>query len=213
MQTVELFSGTKSFSKVAAGFGHPIFTVDNDPSVDPDLVADIRLLSSRKLPSSPFILWASPPCQTFSVAALHHHWKRDGTPRTLHGHRLVAKTVSLIIDLHPRWWFIENPRGMLRTVAWFGHAVRHLGGRRQTVTYCSYDADVFKPTDIWSNAHWWHARPRCRLHNPCPRLRAGQSHLRVKEIRLGMDTRPKERSRIPPGLFVDIFTSLKGSSP
>jgi hypothetical protein len=110
--------------------------------------------------------------------------------------------------LKPTWWFIENPRGMLRTVPWFRDAIRDLKGARQTVTYCSYDAEVFKPTDIWSNAHWWHARPQCCPQNPCPRLRAGQSHVGVQDLKRGLDT-PMERSRIPPELFVEIFSKLK----
>ena len=125
MQTLELFCGTKSFSKVAAEFGYATFTVDNDASHAPDLTANILLLSSSKLPSSPFVLWASPPCQTFSVLSVTHYWNKDGTPKTLTGHRLVAKTVALIIELNPAWWFIENPRGMLRTVNWFECATRH----------------------------------------------------------------------------------------
>ncbi len=42
MKTVELFSGTKSFSKVARSFGHSIFTVDNEESLNPDWCGDIR---------------------------------------------------------------------------------------------------------------------------------------------------------------------------
>src|SRR5262249_7336741 len=127
MQTLELFCGTKSFSKVACDRGYAIFTVDCDASHEPHLVADIGNINPQRLPQSPFILWASPPCQTFSVAALPHHWKKDGTPRTLRGHRLVAKTISLIMDLKPTWWFIENPRGMLRTVDWYDRAIHDLG--------------------------------------------------------------------------------------
>jgi len=33
LKTVEIFSGTKSFSKVAASRGHTIFTVDNNPKL------------------------------------------------------------------------------------------------------------------------------------------------------------------------------------
>ena len=104
MQTLELFCSTKSFSKVTAAFGHATFTVDHHASHAPDLRADIQFLSSEKLPSSPFVLWASPPCQTFSMLSLTHYWNPDGTPKSLVGHRLVAKTLSLIIELNPAWW-------------------------------------------------------------------------------------------------------------
>src|SRR5690349_7869682 len=99
MQTIELFCGTKSFSTVAASFGYATFTVDNDASHGADLTADILLLSSGVLPSAPFMLWASPPCQTFSVLSISHYWNADGTPKTLTGQRLLAKTLGLIIEL------------------------------------------------------------------------------------------------------------------
>jgi hypothetical protein len=41
LKTVEIFSGTKSFSKVAASRGHTIFTVDNNPKLSPTLVYDL----------------------------------------------------------------------------------------------------------------------------------------------------------------------------
>ena len=41
MNTLELFSGTKSFSKVAKRLGHNIFTIDNQKKLNPDLVMDL----------------------------------------------------------------------------------------------------------------------------------------------------------------------------
>ena len=74
MQTVELFCGTKSFSKVAARLGHDTFTVDNDPRHFPDLDINVLALDAKQLPRRPDILWASPPCEAFSVAAICHNW-------------------------------------------------------------------------------------------------------------------------------------------
>ena len=51
MQTIELFSGTKSFSAVARRFGHKTFTVDNDNSFSPDLCKDINQVA-RARPSA-----------------------------------------------------------------------------------------------------------------------------------------------------------------
>ena len=42
MQTVELFCGTKSFSKVAARLGHRTFTLDNDPALIPPLMGYLK---------------------------------------------------------------------------------------------------------------------------------------------------------------------------
>jgi len=46
MNTLELFSGTKSFSKVAKELGHFTFTVDIDSKLEPDFVCDIMELET-----------------------------------------------------------------------------------------------------------------------------------------------------------------------
>ncbi len=66
-----------------------------------------------------------------------YYWNADGTPRTLSGHRLVAKTLGVIVELNPTWWFIEN----------VDDAVRDLGGARTTITYCQYGDTRQKPTE------------------------------------------------------------------
>ena len=47
MATVELFCGTKSFSKVAAALSHSTFTVDNDDQHHPDLNINMLTLDAR----------------------------------------------------------------------------------------------------------------------------------------------------------------------
>ena len=75
MQTLELFCGTKSFSKVAAARGCRTFTVDNDDQHTPDLCINVLALEAKHLPQRPDMLWASPPCEAFSVAAICHDWR------------------------------------------------------------------------------------------------------------------------------------------
>ena len=99
MKTIELFSGTKSFSKVANELGHETFTTDNNDGLSPDLFADIRELRASQFPYQPDILWASPPCTAFSVAAIGKNWEIGGIPKTLNailGQELVKKTIQLI---------------------------------------------------------------------------------------------------------------------
>lgn len=207
MQTIELFCGTQSFSRVAASLGHATFTVDNDASHEPHLVADILLLSSSRSPLSLFVFWASPPCQTFSVLTAARYWNHDGTPRTLIGHRFVAKTIALIIELKPTWWFIENPRGMLRTVAWFDDVTRDLGAVRNTIAYCQCGDTRQMPTDIWTNARWWKSKLPCAPGDSCHEHVGKFGTPETGRGTMALTT-ARERSRIPSQLFQETFCNL-----
>ena len=68
---------------------------------------------------------------------------------------LVSKTIALILSIRPKYWFIENPRGMLRKQ----EIMKCL--KRKTVTYCQYGDFRMKPTDIWTNIKTWKPRKIC----------------------------------------------------
>lgn len=129
MRTLELFSGTKSFSKVAKDRGHSILTIDMDKDLEPDICSDMLCLDIDIIPDVDMI-WASPPCEAFSVAAIGKNWNIDKTPKHARaelGMKLVIKTIEIIERKKPKFWFIENPRGMLRTMP-FMDLIRLGGG-------------------------------------------------------------------------------------
>ncbi len=199
-KTVELFCGTKSFSKVAGSLGHATFTVDNDPRHRPDLCVNVLALTPAALPTRPTVLWASPPCQAFSIASIGHHWNMDRTPRSERAFFsvcLVEKTLSLIRETGARWWFIENPVGMLRTLPFMRKYLR------RTISYCRYGDDRMKPTDIWTNATWWAPKPRCSNGAGCHTAAPRGSKTGTQGIRSSLD-----RARVPPALFVELFDQM-----
>lgn len=108
-----------------------------------------------------------PPCTGFSVASLGHHWtggKNAYIPRTdtaRLGIKLAQKTLDLIRELNPTYWYIENPRGLLRKMPFMQ------GLDRCTVTYCQYGDTRMKPTDIWTNNYNWTPIPACKNGAPC----------------------------------------------
>lgn len=131
LTTLEIFSGTKSFSKVMEAHGHITHTVDIDPRLNPDEVADIRKWEPVFVNACD-ILWASPPCQGFSVAVIGRNWNHDYTPKTDSARlsmELAQVTLDLIEEIRPKWWFIENPRAMLRKMPWMEEFLwKHGGG-------------------------------------------------------------------------------------
>jgi len=203
LKTLELFSGTKSFSKVMAKHGDETFTVDNSPKLSPDLVADIENLRIDQLPYKPDIIWASPPCTGFSVASIGHHWtggKGAYIPKTdiaKTGIELVLSTLELIKELKPKYWFIENPRGVLRKMSFMQEL------HRKTVTYCQYGDTRMKPTDIWTNLESWTPKPMCHNGDPCHISAPRGSKTGTQGLKGAV-----ERGVIPPLLFEEIRQQL-----
>lgn len=210
MITAELFCGTKSFSKVLKDRGASIWTIDNEQEFSPSVCIDVRLLKDDYFKSRPPIdlFWASPPCQGFSVASLSKNW-RDGQPisdSAKLGVELVRKTLKLIMKGDVKYWFIENPRGMLRTV--FEHLAVLEGFdpqtfKRVTVTYCQYGDSRMKPTDIWTNAQFWTPRPPCKNGDPCHESAPRGSRTGTQGIKGA-----KDRGVIPPALFEEIASQF-----
>jgi len=82
MKVLELFAGSRSFSKVAEELGMETYTTDVKQFDKIDYVCDIMNFDVSKVPFKPDVIWASPPCTFFSVASIGHHWNKDHTPKT-----------------------------------------------------------------------------------------------------------------------------------
>ena len=202
MNTLELFAGSRSFSKVAQKLGHNVYTTDNQDFQNIDQVCDIFDFDCSKVLYKPDIIWASPPCTSFSVASIGHHWNKDNTPKTekaVLGMAIIRKTKWIIDYFKPKYYFVENPRGKLRKLDLVSDFPFH-----KTITYCSYGDMRMKPTDIWTNFDF-ETRPMCFNgnrdchHEPAPRgSKTGTQGLKGDYL----------RSQIPPALFEDIFEQL-----
>jgi hypothetical protein len=198
MKTIELFAGTRSFSKVAKELGHKTFTTDYKEIDGQDLVADVRSLSANDFPFEPDMLWASPPCEGFSVSVIGRNWTREHEPKTDSarlGLELLENTWRLIEEIKPTWYFIENPRGKMRRMPIMDNAPF-----RHTIAYCQYGDFRQKPTDIWTNAPWFTPRPMCARGASCHVASPRGSRTGTQ----GMGSY-KEKSRIPADLFREIF--------
>ena len=176
MKVLELFAGSRSFSKVAEEFGYKTYCTDFKPFDKINQVCDIFDFDINKIPFKPNIIWASPPCYTFSVASIGHHWKgghRAYIPKTEKakiGIKMVQETINIINELNPKYYYIENPRGLLRKLP-----VIQSVSLRRTVCYCQYGDDRMHPTAVWTNNFNWIPRSMCKNgninchHEPAPR--------------------------------------------
>mgnify|MGYP003111323633 FL=1 len=167
MNVLELFAGSCSFAKVASHLGYNTFTTDINKYENVDLVADIMSIRPFMIPFEPDIIWASPPCTAFSVASIGTYWKGGKNayvPKKAEsyiGLALVQRAKDMIAHYKPKFWYLENPRGVLRKL----DIVEDLP-IRHTVWYCQYGDERAKPTDIWTNDKSWIPRPVCKNGNP-----------------------------------------------
>jgi len=211
MKVLELFAGSCSFSNVAKEFGHETFTVDNgldlktvDHYVKIDLVKDILELEADEIPFKPDIIWASPPCTTFSIASCGHHWHPPDNqgiriPKTVEaarGLKILETTIWLINELQPKYYFIENPRGLMRKMLEVEELPRH------TVTYCQYGDKRMKPTDIWTNLDW-NPKEMCKNGQPCHESAPRGSRTGTQGLKNNY-----ERSKVPYELCKEILENI-----
>ena len=179
MKVLELFAGTRSIGKAFEARGHEAFSIEWDKQFENiDLYADIMTVTADQIIKEfgrPDVIWASPDCTTFSVAAISHHRRKNPETGNLDPVSDYAKfcdaldqhCLRLILALSPKYWFIENPRGGMRKMTWMQ------GLPRYTVTYCKYELDKpveerrMKPTDIWTNHPDPKFKPICKNGDPC----------------------------------------------
>ena len=204
MNVLELFAGSRSIGIAAENLGYNVFSSDINDFDGINYVVDILNFDCKILPFKPDIIWASPPCTTFSVASLGHHWtggKQAYIPKTkeaLIGIEIVKATIGIINEIKPKFWFIENPRGLLRKMPFMLPFIRN------TVTYCQYGDYRMKPTDIWTNNQNWIPKPICKNGDSCHVSAPRGSNTGTQGKKNAY-----ERSKIPAELCIEILKSCK----
>ena len=122
MKVLELFAGTRSIGKAFEERGHEDYSIEWDKSFDGiDLYEDIMNVQNSdilKMFGKPDVIWASPDCSTYSIAAISHHRRKEETGNLVpvseyakFCDRVNQHVLCLILALSPKYWFIENPRG------------------------------------------------------------------------------------------------------
>lgn len=205
MRLVEFFAGSRCVGKAGESIGYEVLSIDWKPYEGVHMVCDIGTLSENDIPFVPDVVWASPDCTTYTIAAISTH--RNGTePKTEYARKCDEVNVNFI-RLIKHWlvknpdllFFIENPRGMLRKMPFMQEFKRH------TVWYCKYGDSRAKPTDIWTNSDWV-PRPQCFNGN-----RGCHHEAAPRGSRTGTQGRKGayDRSKIPAELCLEILNYCK----
>ena len=203
MNILDLFAGLGGElrrGKIEA-MGHTYTTLDIDPRFNCTITADIMQIND--LGQYDFI-WASVPCECFSVASIGHHWtggKGAYIPKTEQAHNaieLVKHIIELINESSRIGWIIENPRGVLRKMDFMQYI------RRYTVTYCQYGEIRMKPTDLWVCGLNWKPRPMCKNGDPCHERAPRGARTGTQGIKGAAD-----RAVVPWELWQEILLSFR----
>lgn len=204
-KVLELFAGSRSIGKAAEKLGYEVFSVDWKKYEGINLSKDIGSLEMSEVPFIPDMVWASPDCTSYTIAAIGHHRngvepKSDYAKKCDDVNRYFLSLIDKWLEINPDMvFFIENPRGMLRKMPFMQKYKRH------TVWYCTYGDDRAKPTDIWTNSETWIPKPVCHNgnknchHQPAPRGSKTGTQGRAGSY---------ERSKIPDLLCSEIVASI-----
>jgi len=189
---LDLFAGLGGFSQAFAESDKwEVVTVDIEERFEPDIVADVMDLRPADLPDADVVL-ASPPCQAWSPAN-NMNGSSEIPAKEI---ALVYHTLGLIKSLRPDFWFLENPKGRLRT---------EIGTPTATVTYCQYGEEHMKPTDLWGE-HPPMTYRRCSYGDSC--------HINTREGTNAMSYEAgkrsaAERSKVPYELSEAIRDAIE----
>lgn len=198
MKVLELFAGTRSIGKAFEERGHEVYSIEWDKDFENiNWYEDINNVTAEEIIKrfgKPDIIWASPDCTSYSIAAIHYHRKLNKSTGSLDPVSDYAKfcdktnkhVLDLIRELKPKYYFIENPRGGLRKMDFMKYIPRY------TVTYCQYGDSRMKPTDIWTNHPNPKFKPMCHNGDSCHEKAPRGSKTGTQGLK-----NSKERSRIP----------------
>ena len=112
MKLLELFSGTKSVGKVAEQLGYEVISLDLK---DADINCNILDWDYTPYPTGYFdVIWASPPCDTFSILRKCWTGRYGHTVETMQtdidniGLPILRRTEDIINSFNPTYFLLKT---------------------------------------------------------------------------------------------------------
>tara|TARA_R110001606_G_C15340241_1_gene646497 strand:- start:35 stop:652 length:618 start_codon:yes stop_codon:yes gene_type:complete len=201
MNTLDLFCGTKSFTKEAKKLGYNTYTLDILEKFEPTFCCDLLEWDYKQFPRGFFkIIWASPNCKDYSSLNFLSKKVKDLTL----SNQLVEKTIEIIEYFNPDYWYIENPQsGSLKDQDCMTLNYMPFND----IDYCKYGFDYRKRTRIWNDNPNWTGNHLCKGEHRCSQKKKTNKHVNFRWITRGAGTtsRWEERIKIPEDLMRQIL--------
>ena len=146
-RAIVMFSGSGSVEKAIEGMypGAEIESMDIKCLKHVNQCMDAKMwMRNRCLtipPGSIDLLWASPPCDQYSVA------NTSGERNLNQADKLARYALMAISIIKPKHWVVENPNGLLKTRPFMQPLQRFL----HITSYCLFGTPFRKHTCIWTN--------------------------------------------------------------
>ena len=198
-----MFSGTHSVGNVARDMGFEVVSLD---LTDADIVTDIIEWDYTVYEPGYFdVIWASPPCDTFSHARFKNIGRHGITRESiqedilLKGLPILRKTEDIISYFKPNIYFIENPAT--------GSMKHFLDLPFYTVDYCMYGFTCRKRTNIWTNLKGFEPKmcdKNCGSFIDGKHISNAVGGNKTQKGQ-GSGSNKKERYKIPISLLNDLF--------
>ena len=216
MRVLELFSGTGSVSKICDEYGWDCVSVDITDELHPvDIKTDILTwdYKSKYKPGDFDIIWASPPCASFSSMLfirktkleIQQYMEAVGIP-------ILNRAREIIDYLKPKYYFIENPKT--------GRMKNYITDLNyDDICYCKYGYSYMKPTRIWNNLNSFKPKYCKKSSGYCDHKQKygvhknsiGSTRINTKgkfKGRTGNNFKLAQKYSIPPNLIRSLFDSV-----
>jgi len=234
MNVLELFAGSRSIGKAAEDIGYNVFSCDINDFDGIDYVGDILTFDYDKVPFKPDIIWASPPCEKWSLACGvkggNIYWESikeknltvgikprenfdvKAVYKILQTPHLVKEEREIHVSILDKTLEIINhyqPKYYFieNPVGYMKYYLKDKVDNINVCTYCQYGFPYRKPTNIFSNIEM--ELKYCKIGSICHSNNLYNRGKKIKNSNKSIATSYYDRSKIPHKLCVDVLKYTK----
>jgi hypothetical protein len=209
---LELFCGTKSVGNIFENKGYEVISLDYNSKFNATHTENILNWNYKIYEPNYFdVIWSSPDCTTWSIATggkyrtkqYIYGLNNQNYEKSCNANNMILKVIEIIKYFKPKYWFIENPRGLLKYFPPLQEFINDVNANMNLVYYANYNNWGFpKPTNIWSNLPLWENEKKPIMPENSYTTKYHNYNGKMKKYYIAYINQNAEgRSKIPPDLI------------